>query len=71
MNLKRQSRLVHGFRRGADLRAARAQEDAADAGLVDARFQVALTTKQQYFAALRRQSWSGCATPACGAPRSS
>lgn len=52
MNLSANLDLFTGFRRGADLRAARAQEDAADAGLVDARFQVALTTKQQFFAAL-------------------
>jgi len=52
MNLNANLDLFTGFRRGADLRAARAQEDAADAGLVDARFQVALATKQQYFAAL-------------------
>jgi len=41
-----------GFRRGANIRGANAQIDAADAGLIDARYQVALQTKQQFYAAL-------------------
>jgi outer membrane protein len=44
--------LFTGFRRGADLRAARAGEDAADASLIDARFQQALTTTNQFLDAL-------------------
>jgi outer membrane protein TolC len=47
--------LFTGFRRGADRRAATATRDAADAGLVDARYQVALATTQQFFAALAAQ----------------
>lgn len=44
--------LFTGFRRGADSRAAGAGADAAEAGLVDARFQQALTTTNQFFDAL-------------------
>jgi outer membrane protein TolC len=44
--------LFTGFRRGAEMRAARASEDAADASLVDARFQQALTTTNQFLDAL-------------------
>ena len=44
--------LFAGFRRTADLRAANAQRDAAEAGWVDARYQVALSTTQEFFAAL-------------------
>lgn len=44
--------LFTGFRRGAELRAARAGEAEADATLVDARFQQALTTTNQFFDAL-------------------
>lgn len=44
--------LFSGFRRTADLRVANAQRDAAEAGLVDAKYQVALTTTQEFFAAL-------------------
>jgi outer membrane protein len=44
--------LFTGFRRGADIRAARASEDAADASLIDARFQQALTTTNQFLDAL-------------------
>ncbi len=44
--------LFTGFRRGADLKAARAGQDAAGASLVDARFQQALTTTNQFFTAL-------------------
>jgi outer membrane protein len=44
--------LFTGFRRGADLRAARASENAADASLIDARFQQALTTTNQFLDAL-------------------
>ena len=44
--------LFTGFRRGAESRAARANSDAAEAGFVDARFQQALTTTNQFFDAL-------------------
>lgn len=44
--------LFTGFRRGAEMRAARANEAAADASLVDARFQQALTTTNQFLDAL-------------------
>ena len=44
--------LFTGFRRGAELRAARAGEEEAGAGLVDARFQQALATTNQFFDAL-------------------
>jgi outer membrane protein len=44
--------LFTGFRRGAELRAARADEDAAEASLIDARFQQALTTTNQFLDAL-------------------
>jgi outer membrane protein len=44
--------LFTGFRRGAELQAARAGEDEAGASLVDARFQQALTTTNQFFDAL-------------------
>jgi outer membrane protein len=44
--------LFTGFRRGAEIRAARATEAAADASLVDARFQQALTTTNQFLDAL-------------------
>ena len=44
--------LFTGFRRGAELKAARAAQDAAGASLVDARFQQALTTTNQFFDAL-------------------
>ena len=44
--------LFTGFRRGAEMRAARANEDAADASLIDARFQQALTTTNQFLDAL-------------------
>jgi outer membrane protein len=44
--------LFTGFRRGAELRAASAGEDAADASLIDARFQQALTTTSQFLDAL-------------------
>lgn len=41
--------LFTGFRRGADLRAARATQDAAGAGLIDAQYQVALSTTEEFF----------------------
>lgn len=41
-----------GFRRSNDLAVARANEDAADAGLVDARFQQSLQTTNQFLDAL-------------------
>lgn len=44
--------LFTGFRRGAATRAARATTQAADAGFVNARFQVRLTTTNQFFDAL-------------------
>jgi outer membrane protein len=44
--------LFTGFRRGADLRAARADQEASDASLIDARFQQALTTTNQFLDAL-------------------
>jgi outer membrane protein TolC len=44
--------LFTGFRRGADMRAARAGQQAADASLIDARFQQALTTTNQFLDAL-------------------
>ena len=44
--------LFTGFRRGADTRAANANADAAEASFVDARFQQALTTANQFFDAL-------------------
>ena len=44
--------LFTGFRRGAEIRAARAAEDAASASLIDARFQQALTTTNQFLDAL-------------------
>ena len=44
--------LFTGFRRGAEMRAARAGENAADASLLDARFAQALTTTNQFLDAL-------------------
>lgn len=44
--------LFTGFRRGAELKAARAGEAEADASLVDTRFQQALATTNQFFDAL-------------------
>ncbi len=44
--------LFTGLRRGADLKAAHANQDAAQAGLVNASFQVALTTTQTFLDAL-------------------
>jgi outer membrane protein len=44
--------LFTGFRRQAELRAARANQTAADASLLDARFQQALTTTNQFLDAL-------------------
>ena len=44
--------LFTGFRRGAEMRAARADEDAAEASLVDVRFAQALTTTNQFLDAL-------------------
>jgi outer membrane protein TolC len=44
--------LFTGFRRGAELQAARAGQVEADASLVDARFQQALATTNQFFDAL-------------------
>jgi outer membrane protein TolC len=47
--------LFTGFRRGADRRAARATQTAADAGLTDTEFLADLTTTQQFFDALAAQ----------------
>jgi outer membrane protein TolC len=47
--------LFTGFRRGAEGRAARANQTAAEASLVDARFQQALTTTNQFLDALAAQ----------------
>ena len=44
--------LFTGFRRGAEMRAARATQAAAEASLVDARFEQALTTTNQFLDAL-------------------
>jgi outer membrane protein len=44
--------LFTGFRRGAETRAAKANEEAAGASLIDARFQQALTTTNQFLDAL-------------------
>lgn len=44
--------LFTGFRRGAEMRAARANENAAEASLIDARFEQALTTTNQFLDAL-------------------
>jgi outer membrane protein len=44
--------LFTGFRRGADMRAARASQNAAEASLVDARFGQALATTNQFLDAL-------------------
>ena len=44
--------LFTGFRRGAEMRAARATQAAADASLIDARFEQALTTTNQFLDAL-------------------
>ncbi len=47
--------LFDGFQRIADRNAAAATEDAADAGLVNQRFQVTLSTKQVFFTALANE----------------
>ena len=47
--------LFTGFRRGADMRAAKAGVSAAEASLIDARFQQALTTTNAFFDALAAQ----------------
>jgi outer membrane protein len=44
--------LFTGFRRGAQMDVARSAEAAADAGLLDARYQTALSAKQTFFGAL-------------------
>ena len=44
--------LFTGFRRGAQMDAARATEAAADAGLLDAQYQTTLSAKQTFFGAL-------------------
>ncbi|MGE0353672.1 MAG: TolC family protein [Gemmatimonadales bacterium] len=52
MGLSASVDLFTGFRRGADIRAAKAQGTAADAGLVNARFQSRLNTTTEFFNAL-------------------
>ena len=47
--------LFTGFRRGAEMRAARASQTAAEASFVDARFQQALATTNQFLDALAAQ----------------
>ena len=47
--------LFTGFRRGAEMSAARANQSAAEASFVDARFQQALTTTSQFLDALAAQ----------------
>ena len=47
--------LFTGFRRGAEMSAARANQTAAEASFVDARFQQALTTTNQFLDALAAQ----------------
>jgi outer membrane protein len=51
--------LFTGFRRGADMRAAKAGINAAEASLIDARFQQALTTTNAFFDALAAQQLLG------------
>jgi outer membrane protein TolC len=51
--------LFTGFRRGAEMRAARAGQKAADASLVNARYQQALTTTNAFFDALAAQQLVG------------
>jgi outer membrane protein len=51
--------LFTGFRRGAQSRAARANQTAAEASLVDARFQQALTTTNQFLDALAARQLVG------------
>lgn len=47
--------LFTGFRRGADIRSARATQTAAGASLTDAQYQVALAVTEQFFSALAAQ----------------
>jgi len=47
--------LFDGFRRYANLRASSANRDAAEAGVVNQRFQVTLSTKQVFYDALARE----------------
>ena len=51
--------LFTGFRRGAESRAARANQTAAEASLVDARFQQSLATTNQFLDALAAQQLVG------------
>jgi outer membrane protein len=51
--------LFTGFRRGAEMGAARAGQSAAEASFVDARFQQALTTTNQFLDALASQQLVG------------
>ena len=51
--------LFTGFRRGAESRAARANQTAAEASLVDARFQQSLATTNQFLDALAGQQLVG------------
>ncbi len=52
MGLSASVDLFTGFRRGADMRSAKAQSSAADAGLVNARYQTRLNTTQEFLNAL-------------------
>jgi outer membrane protein TolC len=51
--------LFTGFRRGAEMNAVRAGQEAAEASLVDARFEQALTTTNQFFDALAARQLLG------------
>lgn len=53
LNLSASLDLFTGFRRGADLRAARAQKDQAEAALAAAQWQTAVTTSQSFLNALQ------------------
>jgi outer membrane protein TolC len=59
MSLSSSVDLFTGFRRGADTRAARASEEAAEASLVDTRYRQALTTTNQFFDALSARQLLG------------
>ena len=64
--------LFTGFRRGAEMRAARAGQTEAQAALVDTRFQQALATTNQFFDALAASAaGAACGRPASAGPKSS
>lgn len=54
-NVSASLELFDGFRRFADRKASAASQNAADAGLVNQRFQVTLQTKQAFYDALARE----------------